>query len=324
MFETFAAFIAGAGLPAQTAMNTRLGTLLRSPLRASLVSFAEALALLCVAIVLAGDVGCFGSEALSWPRWIWLGGICGVVFLTANLLVLPKLGAVQTVVLPAVGQVAGSVAIDALGLFGTAEVALTPLRALGAAALACGAVLVASSGSGRRKNIERDTVLSAWAWRAFAVVAGMFSAAQTAINGQLAFRLGSSVAAAGVSFFGGTVALAVLAITASLSYRMGFRFGRKTFSRADEVCPQQGAALRNSWWIWLGGVIGALYVLAGAAVSRVIGAGSTVTAMLAGALAGSALVGWLGLFGGKKTRPSIRQVLGLVFVLVGAAGVRLM
>ena len=323
MLEVLTAFVVGMGLPAQTAMNTRLGASLRSPLNASLVSFIEALVLLCIALALMGYAIDFDG-AISWPGWIWLGGVCGVVFLTANLLALPRLGAVQTVVLPAVGQVVGGVAIDALGLFGSAESALTPLRAVCAAVLVCGAVLVASSMGEGRGGSGNGAVRSAWAWRALAVVAGMFSAAQTAINGQLAYHLGSSVAAAGVSFLIGTAALAVLAAAAGLNGRMGPGSGTTAFFQTARARSRRDAVPKGAWWMGLGGVIGALYVLAGAAMSQAIGAGSTVTSMLAGALAGSALVGWLGLFGEKRTKPTVLQALGLVLVLAGAAGVRLM
>ena len=54
----------------------------------------------------------------SNPAWIWLGGVLGAVYLTSNVLLFPRLGAIQTVVLPILGQILMGTLIDTFGLVG--------------------------------------------------------------------------------------------------------------------------------------------------------------------------------------------------------------
>lgn len=50
---------------------------------------------------------------------MWFAGVFGVTLLTGNVLLLPKLGSLKTVIMPVTGQIVMGLLIDAFGWFGT-------------------------------------------------------------------------------------------------------------------------------------------------------------------------------------------------------------
>lgn len=45
----------------------------------------------------------------------WFGGVCGLYGLTVNILIFPKLGGVQTALMPMLGQITAGMLIDTFG-----------------------------------------------------------------------------------------------------------------------------------------------------------------------------------------------------------------
>ena len=80
-----------------------------------LVSIVVVLPLLFVMRVPAPTVG----AAVQGPAWLWLGGVAGVAYLTAALVLTPKLGA-SFIVSVMAGQMLASLVIDHFGLMGLA------------------------------------------------------------------------------------------------------------------------------------------------------------------------------------------------------------
>ena len=132
------------------------------------------------------------------------------------------------------------------------------------------------------------------------VVAGMFSATQTAVNGQLGVVLGAPVEAALVSFTVGTLTLLVLLVATRTPWRGVAVVGRS-----------------NPRWMWIGGLLGATIVYATAALGPILGTGMTVVSMLLGMLAGSLLIDTLGLLGATRRKVAWTQVLGLMVIIMG-------
>ena len=136
-------FLAGVGLPIQTSVNTRLRKKVGSPYNASLVSFVVALLFLSALLLITGQgLHIPLAQLLNEPAWIWIGGICGLVFLTGNILLFSKLGGVQTVVLPVLGQILMGLIIDNFGLFYSQKTPLSVFRIAGAVMVILGVVLV--------------------------------------------------------------------------------------------------------------------------------------------------------------------------------------
>jgi transporter family-2 protein len=77
------------------------------------------------------------SQAISWT-----GGIFGAIYIGISILLIPRLGAVTVIALLVAGQMIGSLAFDHFGLFGLPVHHVTVPRAVGAALLLTGAVLV--------------------------------------------------------------------------------------------------------------------------------------------------------------------------------------
>lgn len=116
-----AALVAGAAIPFQAGANAMLGRLLGHPLWATMVSLAISVAL-AIPVMLALKVPVPAlATAATGPWWIWIGGVAGVIYVTAALLLAPKVGAASFIVAVIAGQMAASLVIDHFGLMGFAQ-----------------------------------------------------------------------------------------------------------------------------------------------------------------------------------------------------------
>ncbi|MER0105523.1 DMT family transporter [Corynebacterium sp. KPL2895] len=291
--------LAGLVLPIQTLVNTRLRASTGTPFSSSMISFAVGtITLLIVATaVTGGDYGI--AQAFDEPLWIWFGGLLGVVALTGNILLFPHLGAVQTVVLPIAGQVIMGLIVDHFGLFESPQSSLTVVRAIGAIIVLFGVIAVVATPSAATSNADSATAL--WLWRLAGFIFGCFTASQSAINGHLGQVTGSPVSAALVSFAVGVTALVIINIVLRWRPRIERPEGKP-----------------NPWWMWIGGVLGALFIFGNAALVPQIGTGLTVVAGLLGSMLGSLIIDRVS---GAPIKS--RQVLGIALLLTGVVLIRL-
>jgi bacterial/archaeal transporter family-2 protein len=132
--------VAGGLIALQAPINAELGKSTGS-LPAALVSFAVGTIALAAIVVLSGKAGGLGSTfEVSW--FYLLGGLLGAVYVTNALIAVSAIGAGGVAAATVAGQLAASVAVDRLGLFGLDEVPLTPERLLGVVLLFVGTILV--------------------------------------------------------------------------------------------------------------------------------------------------------------------------------------
>lgn len=311
---TAAAMAVGAVIPAQTAVNSRLRAHIGAPIPAAFISFL--IAFLCaaaLALIFAATTGpgINLSQAFGEPWWVWIGGLMGVIFITGNVILFPKIGSVETVVLPILGQVIMALVIDNFGLFGAVRSDVSALRVLGALVVVSGIVLVHVVGRTPSSAVanpgEATDTAVVWAWRAFGVFMGMCSASQTAANGYLGKVLGSSIQAGCVNLGVGVILLFLLSIA--------FKNSRTALFSGIEPGP---------WWMWLGGVFGAIFVIGAATLSPLIGTGATVIGILAGTIIAGQVIERFGLFGAPKSVLQPIRLLGLVLVFTGAVIVRVL
>lgn len=138
----FAALIAGAVVPFQAGANASLGRALGHPLWATVISLL--ISLICVLpVMLAMKVSLPTFAGLSGqPKWIWVGGIAGVLYITAAILLAPRLGAAGFMTSVIAGQLIASVLIDHFGIVGFASKAITPSRIAGVALVAIGVIVM--------------------------------------------------------------------------------------------------------------------------------------------------------------------------------------
>ena len=306
-------FLAGVGLPIQTSVNTRLRKKVGSPYNASLVSFVVALLFLSALLLITGQgLHIPLAQLLNEPAWIWIGGICGLVFLTGNILLFSKLGGVQTVVLPVLGQILMGLIIDNFGLFYSQKTPLSVFRIAGAVMVILGVVLVSMAKENKTasEKLQKSESTTLWIWRAFGIFAGMLSATQIAVNGYLGKVVGSPIKASAISFTVGIIFLAIICIV------LHFKNGKSESFKNESA--------KNPWWMWIGGILGGLYILANVYLSRIVGTGMTVIILLIGSTTGGILVDHFGMFESPKKPINAHKILGVLIMILGAAAIKLL
>lgn len=141
----------------------------------------------------------------------------------------------------------------------------------------------------------------------FAILAVMIGGAaaslQAPTNAKLTEAVGSPVNAAFVSFAVGTMALGVLALTLQ---------GR----------PDMAAARALPWYVWIGGLYGAGFVVAATWGVPRLGVATTIILMVAGQLLLSLVLDHIGFMGMPKQPISWGRVAGVGLVIAGVLMVR--
>ena len=134
---------------------------------------------------------------------------------------------------------------------------------------------------------------------AFSLAAGIAGAAQASVSGALGRRVGT-VGAAGF----GVVLAAILVVALAL-----------VFGRGGSIV----ASIHQPRWMWLGGLFGALIVLAIAYAPPRIGTFATVALLIAGQLAAGAMIDAFGWMGSPRIPMTVTRAAGLLLVAAGAA-----
>ena len=111
------AFIAGAGMSVQTAINSRLSDGIGSqPIIASLMSFVVGLVCLLVLSFFCSDWQVATENMSSQSAWRWLGGAIGAVIVFSSVILAQKLGVANTMFIFVTGQLVMGMLIDSYGL----------------------------------------------------------------------------------------------------------------------------------------------------------------------------------------------------------------
>ncbi|MBC3464327.1 DMT family transporter [Pseudomonas sp. RW10S2] len=142
------ALLAGAAVPFQAGSNAALGRLLGHPLWAAGVSLLVSLMMLVPALLLMRAPMPQLQNLAQAPWWAWLGGVAGVIYITAALVLTPRLGAAGFIVCVIAGQVLSSLLIDQFGLMGLPEKPVNLPRLLGVVMIV-GGMLVVQWGTAR-------------------------------------------------------------------------------------------------------------------------------------------------------------------------------
>jgi len=140
--QAFASAQIGGPTQGVASANAALGRVLGHPLWATLVSLA--ISVLCIIpalIALRVPLPSIGALA-EQPKWIWLGGVAGVIYVTAAILLVPRLGAAGFMTAVIAGQVIASVAIDHFGGVGLPVRPVETARLVGVGLVTAGVVLV--------------------------------------------------------------------------------------------------------------------------------------------------------------------------------------
>jgi transporter family-2 protein len=304
MFLPLFGLAGGIGMPMQTSINAQLGRRVGSPFTAAMINFivGTGVLIILVAIVERGFRIPFAQIAAA-PPWILLGGVFAVIFVTGNILLMPRLGSVQTVILPALGQIIMGSLIDTFGWFDSAQRDMTALRILGVALVFGGVmtVIIAKAGGLHPGAADKkDGPRHIWLWRAFGLIVGMSMASQTAVNSHLGIVVESRFYAALINFCVGLMILIIL--------HFALRSKRKP-PQKEEKAP---------FWIWAGGLFGDLFVIGNIITAQTVGTGMAVVILLTGLMIGGLLVDQFGLFRSVRRKVGKIEILGVAIMVCGA------
>lgn len=141
----------------------------------------------------------------------------------------------------------------------------------------------------------------------FAMLAVVFGGAATALqaptNAKMMTAVGSPVNAAFVSFAVGTAALGILAVML-------------------QTRPDMAASRALPWYVWMGGLYGAIFVVAATWGVPKLGVATTITLMVAGQLMLSLVLDHFGAMGIPKQPLNLGRILGVGLVVAGVLLVR--
>jgi transporter family-2 protein len=106
--------LVGGMLSVQAAANVQLSAAMASPFAASTLQLGIGAGLLVALATLGGSIGAFGLLEDAEP-WQLAGGLGSAVYITAGILLFPRLGALVTVGLFIAGQMLASILLDGFG-----------------------------------------------------------------------------------------------------------------------------------------------------------------------------------------------------------------
>jgi transporter family-2 protein len=136
------ALSAGMFMPIQAGINTRLSGLVDGPIAAAFVSFLVGTLVLGVILAAMGQGVPFSSALPAAPWWYWIGGAMGAFFVTATVILAPRIGGGAMIALTLAGQVAASMALDHFGLLGFPHIPFDGKRLVGSVLLLAGVYLI--------------------------------------------------------------------------------------------------------------------------------------------------------------------------------------
>lgn len=133
-----------------------------------------------------------------------------------------------------------------------------------------------------------------------AIAVGALVSAQPPLNAILSRAVGSAYGATAISIFVAFLCiLLLLTVTGSGNIKVE-------------------TLMSVPWWVYLAGVVGALFVGSGVVIAPVTGALVFFVCVIAGQLIGSTLADHFGAFGLEVREISVWRLLGVLLVLVGA------
>jgi transporter family-2 protein len=139
-----------------------------------------------------------------------------------------------------------------------------------------------------------------WLYASLALLSGAALAVQVGVNNGLRERLGHPVSAASFSFATGTLGL--------LAFALAIR----------PPWPKGSSLSGAPWWIWLGGALGAAYMMLTITWSNRLGAAGWLGVVVTGQILTSVVLDHYGLVGFAEHPVSPGRLVGVALLLAGA------
>lgn len=301
MFYLLFALLMGFCTPLQTAANSRMRQLVTSAPLSTLISFAvSTIVLIIVALILAIPLIPSPQAFHDAPWWSWFIGVIPLITITIAIHLFKEIGQLQAMVIPIFSQLLFSLCIDHFGWFGSKLMPMNWQRVLGALLLIVGVTMVVIIPKLKSNSKTDNGGLRQVLWQLAAVLSGFLSAVVGAILASLGQVIGSAIQATTVLF---AIATGVMIVFCSLN---------------GSVIKIRKAFTTNApWWIWLGGILGAIIVYGNAWLIPMIGVSAFMMALLIGQLLLSLLMERHGWLGAPKKHISWVQYVGILIMLAG-------
>ncbi|HMJ07587.1 MAG TPA: DMT family transporter [Pyrinomonadaceae bacterium] len=136
------ALVAGAMMPTQAATNNKMAAFVDSPILAALISFFVGTIALLIYTVASGTPLGNIAAVKNAPPIAWIGGFLGAFFVTATVILVPRLGVAMTFSLIIAGQMLVTIVIDHYGLLGVTVREVNFARVCGILLITAGVVLI--------------------------------------------------------------------------------------------------------------------------------------------------------------------------------------
>lgn len=136
------ALVAGMLAPIQAGLNGKMGRAIESPVYAALISFAVG-TLVLFFYAMATRVDFTSIRQATDTHWsVWSAGFLGAFYVTAAIILTPRLGAALTFGLIVAGQLVMAVFMDHFGLLGVPVHSLGWQRFTGVVLITAGVILI--------------------------------------------------------------------------------------------------------------------------------------------------------------------------------------
>jgi transporter family-2 protein len=235
------AALSGILISLQARANGELSLRLNNSLQAAFISFGSGLILIAI-------ISAFNPTIKSGVRrlraaiaakeiapWTLFAGALGGTFVAVQTQIVPLIGVAIYSVASIAGQGATSLIVDRIGLTGGGKKAITPRR-IAAAFVTVLAVLISVLDRIEAKDLSLIAVF-------FAGLAGAIVGVQRAMNGLINEHSQQSFTTSLLNFIMGTTTLGVVLLIAV------------AIGKVEFVALPAGP-----WWIYMGGVIGVIYI----------------------------------------------------------------
>ncbi|MGH3881883.1 MAG: DMT family transporter [Pseudonocardiaceae bacterium] len=315
------ALLVGCLLAVQASVNQQLNKAVGTPYGASTLQLTVAAGALAVLATAVGAIGAVALVPEVEPWWLLLGGVASPLYITAGILLFPRLGALTAVGLFVTGQVFASLGLDLFGLLAVPQKPLSIGLVVGALAVLVGITVIVRGqrlaqraggpGTATRSAAAAPPVRAAShsGWIGLGVLAGAVLPIQGAINAQLKSEIGRPLAVGMISFIVATLTIAIVLIVLLALRR----------TPTPQLQPLRGMP----WWGWLGGFCAAAYVTATFLLIPTIGAAVTVALTVTGQQLASALIDQFGLFRMPRRPLTMPRVGGLALLIAGSVLIQL-
>jgi len=264
---TIAAFLSGIGVATQSRINGQLGAELGDGFVAAFLSFGSGFVLLAIAVAFSRHARAGVGRAVSAvrekriPWWYLVGGAAGAFFVLTQSLVIGVVGVALFTVGIVGGQMTSSMLIDRHGFGTMGPKRLTITRIVGAVLAVVGVVLAVSG------QLRADVP---WWLLVAPFIAGLGVGFQQAANGQVRAVADSALAATFGNFLVGATLLGIALVVHLFFVAWPVEFPTSPF-------------------LYLGGVVGVIFIGTQVLVVRTTGVLVLGLAVLSGQLAAAVL-----------------------------------